>query len=264
MAVKENFFQLRGIKKGVFHTKLYKERKMKIKIALIVFVAIGIVFYGCVGSPSGSSSQISTNLEGFTPSQNPINLEFNLNTSQQPTYNEDGSVTLFSTGNFQFKIMPMSFGNSRGAAREPTLTTEVFNELIQQYEADLAANPNDFDACMALASLYLDIDRRGDADKAIKYSNQAFTIRQGDPDALYARGLAYYKNGDYPNALSDLQMVLRTNIQSMKSVYYTMGMIYSMDGDIDQAIKAFEKVKAFDPEFEGINAILEDLYRYNN
>jgi tetratricopeptide (TPR) repeat protein len=56
-------------------------------------------------------------------------------------------------------------------------------------------------------------------------------------------------------------MVLRTNIQSMKGVYYVMGMIYYKDGKTDEAISAFEKVKTIDPEFVDTGEVLEELYK---
>ena len=111
-----------------------------------------------------------------------------------------------------------------------------------------------------LAGLHIDRGLPGDADLAVKYSDRALTISKDDPQALYARGLAYSEKGDNAKALNDLTAVLMSNIQSMKGVYYVMGMIQYKEGKIDEAIASFEKVKAIDPEFVDIDEILEGLY----
>jgi tetratricopeptide (TPR) repeat protein len=229
---------------------------MRTKIVLFVLITAGIVLYGCAGTPK---AQVTPSFEGFTPGGTTTYavLEFDAS-SLQPQNNPDGSITVFSKGNFQFKIMPMTRGDSRGALSR---TNSEFDALIKQNEAKLAANPQDYDACIVLAGLYIDRGRDGDADLAVKYSDMALAIRQDDAEALYARGLAFNKKGDSSKALGDLEAVLKTNIQSMKGVYYLMGMINYKDGKIDEAIEAFEKVKAIDPKFVDTDEILEVLYQ---
>jgi len=237
---------------------------MKTKIALFVLVVTGIVHFGCVSNPSGSSSQSNPNSEGFSSGDHPTTTIHKI-TPQLPQYNRDGSLTLFTTKNIAFKIMPMT--NARGSlAGRGALdrSPDEFNALIKQYEEQLAANPQDYDACIALAGLYLDRGNPGDADQAVKYSDRALTIRKNDSDALYARALAYSEKGDGASrakALNDLEQVLQSNQQSTIGVYYVMGMIHYRDEKIDKAIEAFEKVKAIDPAFVDTNEILEVLYK---
>jgi len=239
---------------------------MKTKTALFVLVVTGIVLFGCASSPSGSSGQINPSFDGFTPGgyTNSTTLEYQVNTFQ-PQYNRDGTITMFTVGRVQIKILPMT--NTRRSSRGAlSRTAEEFNTLIKQYEEQLAANPQDYDACIMLAGLYIDRgDNPGDADQAVKYSDRALAIRRNDADALYTRGIAYSEMGDRPSrakALSDLEQVLRLNLQRMKGVYYVMGMIYYKDENIDKAIEAFEKVKTIDPAFVDVNEILEVLYSY--
>ena len=246
---------------------------MKIKSVLFALVIAGIVLNGCAGSPSyspspESSGQIMPNFEGFTPEDYSgiTVIEYDPN-SLQPQYNLDGSITMFSTKSVQFKIMPMIGIKDQNPPNRGPLnrTAEEFDEKISQYEADLAANPEDYDACIMLAGLYIDRNDPGDADMAVKYSNQALAIRKDDSDAIYARGLAYSNKNDVSsrdNALGDLEIVLRSNVQRMKGVYYVMGMIYSKSVKIDEAIEAFEKVKAIDPDFVDTNEILDLLYSF--
>jgi len=235
---------------------------MKTKVLLFVLVVTGITVCGCASSGSGGSGQIVPGFDGYTPVET-TTYEYETK-AFQPAYNPiDGSVTVFTGKNFQIKISAMTKTGIRGrGALNPS--TEESDKLIKQYETNLAANPQDYDSYIMLAGLYIDRGGEGDADKAVKYSNQALTIRKNDADALYIRGIAYSEKGDKPSrdmALKDLEVVLKTNLQSMKGVYYVMGMIYYKDGKIDEAITAFEKVKTIDPGFVDTNDILEALYK---
>jgi tetratricopeptide (TPR) repeat protein len=177
--------------------------------------------------------------------------------SLNPEINPDGSLTLFNFKNFQIKIMPMTVPRSRGALDR---TTEEFDNLIAQYTGTVKANPQDYDAYIMLAGLYIDRGGPGDGELAVEYSTKALEISQNNPQALYARGLGYSKLGDSSSALNDLETVLKTNLQSMKGVYYVMGMIYYKDGKIDEAIEVFEKVRTLDPGFVDTDEVLEQLY----
>jgi tetratricopeptide (TPR) repeat protein len=223
---------------------------------LFILIATGMILFGCAGT---RSAQINPGFDGLTPGGTSYAVPESGESSLQPQYDLDGSITLFSKGNIRFSIMPMTMnGATRGALPGPS---GEFDTLIKRYEADLAANPRDFDTCIMLAGLYINRGRDGDADLAVRYCNTALAVRRGDAEALYARGLAYNAKGESAPALVDLVAVLRTDIQSMKGVYYIMGMIYYNDGKIDEAIESFEKVKTIDPEFVDIDEILEMLYQ---
>ena len=102
---------------------------MKTKIVVCVLVVTGIVLFGCA-SQSGSSGQITPSFDGFTPGEPaPTSLEYGGN-AFQPQYNRDGSITVFTVGNVQIKILPMT--NSRGSRGALTRTTDEFNTLIRQ------------------------------------------------------------------------------------------------------------------------------------
>jgi tetratricopeptide (TPR) repeat protein len=250
-----------GKKKVVFHTIFNEERHMKAKIILLSLTVMGIIFSACAGSPApvdryGAMQPV---IQNYSPDGvQPDLLNLNTTNSFQTQYNSnDGSITVLNLGGFQVKIMPMTDGRSRGALNR---TNDEFAAVIAKYEADLQNNPRDYDACIVLAGLYIDRGRPGDAESALKYSNQALEISQNDPQALYTRSLAYVEQNENDKALSDLETVLKTNLQSMKGVYYVMGMIYYKDGKVEEAIDAFEKVKAFDPEFVDTDEILKILY----
>jgi tetratricopeptide (TPR) repeat protein len=235
-----------------------EETEMKMKSVFLALTAV-IVFAGCTGTPATVDryGNMQPSFQDYpTTSFNSTVMDYQSKTFM-PQVNPDGSMTLFSVNNLQVKMMPMTDGRTKGALNPST----ELDDLIAKYEGDLKANPQDYDINIMLAGLYIDRDKPGDADKAITYSNMALEIRQDDPQALYARGLSYKEKGENDKALSDLRAVLRLNLQSVKGVYYIMGTIYTKEKKLDDAIGAFEKVAALDPDFADTQAILEVLYQ---
>jgi tetratricopeptide (TPR) repeat protein len=155
----------------------------------------------------------------------------------------------------------MTDGRTRGALNK---TTGESDTLIGEYERTIRANPGDYDANIKLAGLYYDRGKPGDAEQSIRYSSRALELNLNDPLALYARGLAYAEQGESSKALDDLQVVtvLVSNPDSAKGVYYVMGTIHYKDGNVEEAIDAFEQVKNLDPGFVDTGKILEQLYGY--
>jgi len=150
----------------------------------------------------------------------------------------------------------------RSMPKSSILTKEncEFDTEIEKYEEVLQSNPNDYDTCIKLASLYINRGRDGDDNKAIEYSNRVLAVKHNDPSALFTRGVACsQKNIDNEKALNDLETILGTNTQVNKAIYYVMGTIYYKEGKIKDAQEAFEAVIAIDPDFADIKQVLEEL-----
>ena len=231
------------------------------KITIFALLA-AIILAGCTGTPvvTDSHGNILPEIKVVPAPDKSVLAEYQTK-PHVPQVNPDGSVTVFKFKGFPVKMMPMTDSRPKGAIRPD----EEIAVLIAQYEAALKANPKDFEACIMLAGLYIDRNAAGDADQAIRYSTMALSLNGDDPNALYARSLAYIeKGGNSERALNDLQNVLKLNVQSVKGVYYLMGGIYARDKKIDQAIDAFERVAALDPNFIDTKEILESLYKQKN
>jgi len=235
---------------------------MKIKIVILILTGAVLVLSGCVGTSAD---------HGSSAEHDPDSWIARYGTSDfVPQDNADGTITMFSVNNRPVSTMRMTDGRTKGAIRPD----EEINRLITQYQAALAANPNDYDTCIMLAGLYIDRGRPGDAAEAIKYSDMALAMSKNDPYALYARGLSYYENGDNEKALTDLQALMKENLQSVKGAHYLMGVIYSREWEqlrlanrpaeaaakLNASIDAFEKVAIFDPDFADVQEILKVLY----
>ena len=236
---------------------------MKIKSLFIALTGTGLLLFGCAGSPEsidrfGDTLPVLDGTALNTPTSGAESWEEIDSSMFQPTYNRDGSITVLSNRNFQIRIMPMTDSITRGTLNR---TTEEFDIMIARYERILHVNQNDYEACIILAGLHIDRSLPGDAEKAVEFSNRALAINQNDLQALYARGIAHSESGNNEQALRDLTAVLRINIQSMKGIYYVMGMIHFKEGNLDKSLQAFEAVKAIDPEFVDIEEVLEELHR---
>jgi tetratricopeptide (TPR) repeat protein len=230
---------------------------MKTKLTFIILATM--VIFPCFASPSDDYDQINNLL---LPGEIPVTttlMPIHDKDAFLPQGNPDGSLTIFKKNNFQVRIMPMTFSGVRSASEK---STEEFNESIKQYEENIKTNPSDYDACIMLASLYIERGADGDADLAINHSSRALTLQKDDPHAFYLRGLAYHAKGDAPSrikALDDFEQVLKTDIPDMQGIYYVMGMIYYREDNINKAIETFEKVTAIDPDFADVKEILEML-----
>jgi tetratricopeptide (TPR) repeat protein len=229
------------------------------KVSLIVVIVVLVLFFGCGGAPVpvdqyGNFQQNirPANAERITPSSSIFEPD-----SLLPTYNVDGSLTLFTINGVQGKIMPMTFRGDRGGLSR---NIDGYEALIARYTEVLDVNPYDYEACITLAALYVDRGESGDAELAVKYCDQALNISKNDLRALYLRALAYKEQGESEKALIDLYLVLQLNDQSLLGIYYVMGMIQYDNLDIEEAIESFEEAKAIDPNFADIEEILQQLY----
>jgi tetratricopeptide (TPR) repeat protein len=153
------------------------------------------------------------------------------------------------------KLHQRVFESNSYRSNSDEMTDELRERITKKYTDAFNANPNDYDTCMELVDIQIEYD----AKKAKYYSTKALDIREGDPVALYARGLAYYKMGHNQEAMDDLQAVLKMDIQNKEAAYYVIGKIYRKKNEPEKAREAFEKCKAIDPDFADFSEILKEF-----
>ena len=235
---------------------------MKIKTLLFALIGAGLILYGCTGSPATVDRYGNAQPDRYNPrdgAAHPDSMVFEFDSNAfKPAYNHDGTITVFSNKDFQIRILPMTNTRTRGASNK---ITDEFDVMIAKYESDLTENPNDYEACLILAGLYINRAGFDDFKKAVEYSNIVLAVYQNDPLALFARGVAYNAAGETVKALEDLEAVLRANIGDDSGICYLMGEIHYREGRLEEARKYFEAVKTKAPEFAGIDEILEELQK---
>jgi tetratricopeptide (TPR) repeat protein len=178
-----------------------------------------------------------------------------------PKLNADGSSTIYEKGDIAVKIMPMTMTRTRGASNE---SSDQYTAEIERYAEVVKTDPRDYETCAALAAFYLNRGHPGDAELALTYVNRALAGMGNDPRLLLIRGLALAALGEDAEAVGDLETVITLNQQSQMSLYYVIGTIHYRAGNIEEAIKAFEKVHALDSDFMDIKSILAELNKYKS
>ncbi|MCL2759490.1 MAG: hypothetical protein FWD22_04700 [Treponema sp.] len=244
---------------------------MRIIFAILTLAAVAALV-GCGGTPVAANrhGNVPPVMKDFRPAEHNSTVTEFENKDFLPSMQLDGSVIVSRINGVNIRIMPMTDGRTKGAVRPD----EEINDLIRQNEAILRTDPQNFDACIMLAGLYIDRNRPGDAANAIRYSNMALAINKDDPQAMFARGVSHTEAGNNASALNDFQAAVRLNVQSAKSATYMMGMIYSREWEqlrtanrpaeaaakLEAAIESFEMVVALDPNFIDTAEILQVLY----
>ncbi len=79
-----------------------------------------------------------------------------------------------------------------------------------------------------------------------------FLFAQDNNTQLWEKGNEYYISGDYQQAISSYEQILKAGFQSAK-LHFNLGNAYYKAGDINNAILNFERAKILDPNDENID-----------
>ena len=94
---------------------------------------------------------------------------------------------------------------------------------------------------LAWALVYLNID----IDKAIELSKNAIKLEPKSPHYIDTLGFAYYKKGDYDNALKTLlKALIYIDESSEAEIYAHIADVYYAKNDHKNALKYYRKSKA--------------------
>ncbi|WP_297205881.1 tetratricopeptide repeat protein [uncultured Brachyspira sp.] len=128
-----------------------------------------------------------------------------------------------------------------------------------KYSQDETSAQNMNSLAWALVSLGTDIDR------AIELSKNAVQLEPNSPHYIDTLGFAYYKKGDYDNALKTLlKAVLYVDENSKAEIYHHIADAYYAKNDYKNALKYYRKSissinKEFDYDEEGVKDKIESL-----
>jgi Tfp pilus assembly protein PilF len=138
-----------------------------------------------------------------------------------------------------------------------------YDEAISYYKRSISIDPNYSEALNNLGALYLDIENW---DEAIKYFKMALkNPLYTTPEKAYSNmGYAYYRKGDYTNAINILNEVFVRYPDGFPQPsyfpYYVLGLVYVKVGNISAAIGEFKKALDIAPEY--INTHWELAHAY--
>ena len=84
-------------------------------------------------------------------------------------------------------------------------------------------------------------------EEAIKYYDEAITLKPDFVEAHNNRGNAYNNKGDYDCAIADCTKAIALN-PDYADAYYNLGVVYDKKGDIDRAFENFTKAIDLKPD----------------
>lgn len=84
-------------------------------------------------------------------------------------------------------------------------------------------------------------------DKAIEYYTKALASNANFTSALYNRGLAYRDAGNKPNAIADLEAVIKIE-PTNAAAFFNAGNLYNESGDAAKGALYLAKAKSLDPQ----------------
>jgi tetratricopeptide (TPR) repeat protein len=94
----------------------------------------------------------------------------------------------------------------------------------------------------------LEYYNNGDFDQAISEYNKVIQLVPNNANAYYNRGLAYAGKGDLDPAISDYDKAIQLNPDFFEA-YINRGNAYFDNGNMDQAISDFDKAIQLNPDF---------------
>jgi cytochrome c-type biogenesis protein CcmH/NrfG len=143
-----------------------------------------------------------------------------------------------------------SAGAPAAADNKEHVHTEETDQAILNLEAEVTANPDDYEAWTRLGHLYFDTNH---PDKAIGAYTKSLSLHSGDANLLTDLGVMYRRNNQPQKAIETFDMAIAKDSKHMPS-RFNKGIVLMFDLD-DQpgAIASWESLLTIDPEAKAGN-----------
>ncbi len=131
----------------------------------------------------------------------------------------------------------------QSAAKQPI--SEQQNQAILNLEAEVTANPENYNSWTQLGHLYFDTDQY---DKAIAAYNKSLELHSGDANLWTDLGVMYRRTGDSTKAIECFDKAMAMNSTHEPSRLNKGIVLYYDFNKTDEAIAAWETVLTINPE----------------
>lgn len=133
-----------------------------------------------------------------------------------------------------------------------------YDEALSYYREAIAIEPNYSEAMNNMGVTYAKMQRW---DEAINYFQMALkNPLYATPERAYTNmGYAFYKKGDYPNAMGAIKNAL-VRYPEFPRALYVSGLIHVRLGNDNAALEEFKKAVAVDPEYVETHWELANAY----
>ena len=134
--------------------------------------------------------------------------------------------------------------------------TPYYYGLIEEYRNDLAEDPHNRAATIALANAYYD---SGDWKAAAENYERALRLDPHDPDILTDLGTSYRNLGQADRAIAAYLKALRYDPNHVNTLY-NLGIVYAYDKkDYNHAIRHWEMLLKIEPNFHHAATVRESV-----
>jgi cytochrome c-type biogenesis protein CcmH/NrfG len=157
-----------------------------------------------------------------------------------------------------FTVMKSGGGNSAPQnVSQQSGQSQQEAQAILNLEAEVTANPDNFNAWTQLGHLYFDTDQ---VDKAIGAYTKSLELHTGDANIWTDLGVMYRRAGDPQKAIETFDKAISMDAAHQQS-RFNKGIVLHFDlGRTEEAIKSWESVLALNPNYKTANGMpLQDL-----
>ena len=143
---------------------------------------------------------------------------------------------------------PVGPGAQQAPAGGPAGLSPDEASHVMSLEKEVAANPDNADAWVALGNIWYDTHN---PDKAIEAYEKSLTIRPNDPNVLTDLGVMYRRAGKPEKAIEAFDKAIAADPRHEVS-RFNKGIVYIYDlKDLNQGLKAWEELVAQNPNAVG-------------
>ena len=139
------------------------------------------------------------------------------------------------------------YGNIYDYIREEFFYQDKFKEALELLDAE--GSPVDLDYCFLKAENYMELgNREEDPEKALEYYSEVVKIVPNWVTVYNNIGLAYYKLGNYEDALANLNKSVQLSDYRYGDAYYNLGYVLYKTGYKDIAKGNYDRACELNPE----------------
>jgi cytochrome c-type biogenesis protein CcmH/NrfG len=156
-----------------------------------------------------------------------------------------------------FTVMKTGGGVPSAASPQQTAQSPQEAQAILNLEAEVTANPDNYDAWTRLGHLYFDSDQ---VDKAIGAYTKSLELNSADPNVWTDLGVMYRRSGNPEKAIESFDKAIELDATHLQS-RFNRGIVLNFDlGKTAEAIASWQSVLAIAPQYKTANGMsLQDL-----
>jgi cytochrome c-type biogenesis protein CcmH/NrfG len=155
--------------------------------------------------------------------------------------------------------VPVQYNGAQSVG-QPSKSIQQQSDQIFALEQELAANPTNIDAMIALGDIYLDSNM---FQEGIGIFSKAEKIAPNNIHILNDLGILNMNTGNYETALTKFEAVLEIDPGQSHSLYH-IGTIHRENGEKNKALQAFEKVLELNPSGQLAEQVQQEIIALNS